>query len=146
MLRNHSLGHRFLAFKPVRFILLLLAVLLVFSALPAGASGLSAGEGAESGTMAPEAVISAEDISRRGDFEKHYLLSDGSFIAVSYAEAVHYRDANGECAEVDNTLARNASSGRITNSYGGFGVSFADSAAANAADGTVSIFHGGDTL
>lgn len=145
MLRNHTLGHRFRAFKPARFISLLLAALLVFFALPAGASGLSAGESAESGTMAPEAVISAEDISRRGDFEKHYLLSDGSFIAVSYAEAVHYRDANGEWAEVDNTLTRNAS-GRITNSYGGFGVSFADSAAANAADGTVSISHGGDTL
>ena len=146
MLRNHTFCTRFRAFRPARLVSLLLAALLVFSALPAGASGLSAGEGAESGTMAPEAVISAEDISRRGDFEKHYLLSDGSFVAVSYAEAVHYRDANGEWAEVDNTLTRNASSGRITNSYGGFGVSFADSAAANAADGTVSISYGGDTL
>ena len=146
MLRNHTFCTRFRAFRPARLVSLLLAALLVFSALPAGASGLSAGEGAESGTMAPEAVISAEDISRRGDFEKHYLLSDGSFVAVSYAEAVHYRDADGEWAEVDNTLTRNASSGRITNSYGGFGVSFADSAAANAADGTVSISYGGDTL
>lgn len=146
MLRNHTFCTRFRAFRPVRLVSLLLAALLVFSALPAGASGLSAGEGAESGTMAPEAVISAEDISRRGDFEKHYLLSDGSFVAVSYAEAVHYRDANGEWAEVDNTLTRNAYSGRITNSYGGFGVSFADSAAANSADGTVSISYGGDTL
>lgn len=146
MLRNHTFCTRFRAFRPARLVSLLLAALLVFSALPAGASGLSAGEGAESGTMAPEAVISAEDISRRGDFEKHYLLSDGSFAAVSYAEAVHYRDSNGEWAEVDNTLTRNASSGRITNSYGGFGVSFADSAAANAADGTVSISYGGDTL
>ncbi len=146
MLRNHTFCTRFRAFRPARLVSLLLAALLVFSALPAGASGLSAGEGAESGTMAPETVISAEDISRRGDFEKHYLLSDGSFVAVSYAEAVHYRDANGEWAEVDNTLTRNASSGRITNSYGGFGVSFADSAASNAADGTVSISYGGDTL
>lgn len=146
MLRNHTFCTRFRAFRPARLVSLLLAALLVFSALPAVASGLSAGEGAESGTMAPEAVISAEDISRRGDFEKHYLLSDGSFVAVSYAEAVHYRDANGEWAEVDNTLTRNASSGRITNSYGRFGVSFADSAAANAADGTVSISYGGDTL
>ena len=112
MLRNHTFCTRFRAFRPVRLVSLLLAALLVFSALPAGASGLSAGEGAESGTMAPEAVISADDISRRGDFEKHYLLSDGSFVAVSYAEAVHYRDANGEWAEVDNTLTRNAYSGR----------------------------------
>lgn len=146
MLRNHTFCTRFRAFRPARLVSLLLAALLVFSALPAGASGLSAGEGAESGTMAPEAVISAEDISRRGDFEKHYLLSDGSFVAVSYAEAVHYRDSNGEWAEVDNTLTRNAYSGRITNSYGRFGVSFADSAASNAADGTVSISYGGDTL
>lgn len=146
MLRNHTFCTRFRAFRPARLVSLLLAALLVFSALPAGASGLSAGEGAESGTMAPEAVISAEDIFRRGDFEKHYLLSDGSFVAVSYAEAVHYRDSNGEWAEVDNTLTRNAYSGRITNSYGRFGVSFADSAASNAADGTVSISYGGDTL
>ena len=86
MLRNHTFCTRFRAFRPARLVSLLLAALLVFSALPAGASGLSAGEGAESGTMAPEAVISAEDISRRGDFEKHYLLSDGSFVAVSYAD------------------------------------------------------------
>ena len=28
--------------------------------------------------------ISAEEVSKRGEFEKHYLLSDGSFVAVSY--------------------------------------------------------------
>lgn len=46
MLRNHTFCTRFRAFRPARLVSLLLAALLVFSALPAGASWLSAGEGA----------------------------------------------------------------------------------------------------
>ena len=74
-----------------------------------------------------EAVVSAENESLRGEFEKHYLLSDGSFMAVTYAEAVHYKDGNGKWQEVDNTLTKkNGKGNRIENAYEAFKVSFAN--------------------
>ncbi len=53
----------------------------------------------------PVYVIS-EDTGKRGEFEKHYVLSDGSMIAVTYAESVHLRGENGEWTDADNTLTR----------------------------------------
>ena len=51
-----------------------------------------------------DAYITVEDESKRGVFEKHYVLSDGSFVALSYAEAIHYLDDDGVWKEVDNEL------------------------------------------
>lgn len=39
----------------------------------------------------------------REESVKHFLCEDGSYIAVSYAEPVHYEE-NGEWKEIDNTL------------------------------------------
>ncbi len=50
-----------------------------------------------------EAVISSEDESKRGEFEKHFRLSDGSYEAVTYPFAVHYND-EGEWKDFDNTI------------------------------------------
>ncbi|MBQ7779627.1 MAG: hypothetical protein IJ404_03945 [Clostridia bacterium] len=71
--------------------------------------------------------VSAEETSRRGEFEKHYLLSDGSFAAVSYAEAVHYKNDNGAWEEVDNRLSLNTATSRFTNNNSKFSASFAES-------------------
>lgn len=78
-----------------------------------------------------DAVISAEDVSKRGEFEKHYLLSDGSFVAVSYPEAVHYLTDDGVWEEVDNRLLYDNDVSRIVNGESDFAVSFADSPAEN---------------
>ncbi|MBQ7969154.1 MAG: DUF3289 family protein [Clostridia bacterium] len=78
-----------------------------------------------------DAVIIAEDTSRRGEFEKHYLLSDGSFVAVSYPEAVHYLNENGTWEEVDNRLSLDSKSSRIINEASNFPVSFANSPTSN---------------
>ena len=40
----------------------------------------------------------------RTETEKHFRLSDGSFIAVNYGGPVHYEDSNGEWQDIDNTL------------------------------------------
>ena len=40
----------------------------------------------------------------RSEREKHFRLSDGSFIAVSYDYPVHYQEADGSWKEIDNTL------------------------------------------
>ncbi|MBQ8399147.1 MAG: hypothetical protein IJX08_04175, partial [Clostridia bacterium] len=43
----------------------------------------------EQGTVPEGVTVVSEDESKRTAFEKHYLLSDGTYYAVSYAEAVH---------------------------------------------------------
>lgn len=55
------------------------------------------GEGSE-----PEIV--GEDTSRRTETEKHFRMSDGTYVAAMYDMPVHYRDEEGEYREIDNTL------------------------------------------
>ena len=50
------------------------------------------------------AYIVGEDESLRKENEKHFHLSDGSYIAAVYPEAVHYLE-DGEWEEIDNTLS-----------------------------------------
>lgn len=51
------------------------------------------------------AYVVGEDESLRKENEKHFRMSDGSYIAAVYPEAVHYLD-NGEWEEIDNTLVQ----------------------------------------
>ena len=51
-----------------------------------------------------DVYIVQEDISKRSAFEKHYLCSDGTYVAATYAEAVHYLDQSGQWQEVDCRL------------------------------------------
>lgn len=48
--------------------------------------------------------IVEEDVSLRGEYEKHFLMSDGSYQVALYNEPVHKRE-DGEWIEIDNTLA-----------------------------------------
>lgn len=41
----------------------------------------------------------------RSENEKHYRLEDGSYVAAQYPTAVHYKDENGNWANIDNTLS-----------------------------------------
>ena len=50
-----------------------------------------------------EATILREEESLRGKYEKHFLMSDGTYQAVVYNEPIHYKTATG-WVEVDNTL------------------------------------------
>ena len=50
-----------------------------------------------------ESPIVGEDISRRGQNEKHFRKADGSFVQVSYNEPVHYQK-DGQWEDIDNTL------------------------------------------
>ncbi len=87
-----------------------------------------------------DVYISAEEVSRRGEFEKHYLLSDGSFVAVSYPEAVHYKNDDGKWEEVDNQLSYDSKTSRIVNGQNGFSVSFAEKPSGNS---LASLLHDG---
>ena len=72
---------------------------------------------------ASEPVIVEEDISLRGTYEKHFIMSDGSSMAVAYNEPVHYEE-DGQWFEIDNTLVETKGSGRIANVKGLENVSF----------------------
>ena len=71
-----------------------------------------------------EPQIIEEDISKRGEFEKHFLQSDGTYIAVSYAQPVHRETSDGVFEEIDNSLSLN--DGRLENADESFKVSFAE--------------------
>lgn len=50
------------------------------------------------------ATIVGEVETERDESVKHYRLSDGSFVATQYAEPVHYKAADGQWRDIDNTL------------------------------------------
>lgn len=51
----------------------------------------------------PPTVVEEEEGLRTED-GKHFRLSDGSYISVSYGMPVHYADENGAWQDIDNTL------------------------------------------
>ena len=82
-----------------KLISLALSIALVLASVPF--LPVAAGSGPE---FTEDVFISAEYNPGRREYEKHFLLSDGSFMAVSYPDAVHYKDAEGVWIEVDNRL------------------------------------------
>ena len=46
----------------------------------------------------------AEDVSRREANVKHFCLDGNRRQAISYSANVHFRDAQGRWADIDNTL------------------------------------------
>lgn len=73
--------------------------------------------------------IIEEDITKRGEYEKHFLCEDGSYIAASYPYAVHEQNENGEWVDIDNSLA--FKDNRIENQSEANRVSFAPKAASS---------------
>lgn len=61
--------------------------------------------GHTSGAGAEDAVILYEEESLRGEFEKHFVRSDGTNVAVSYGEPVHVQQADGSWTDIDNSLS-----------------------------------------
>ena len=51
----------------------------------------------------PKLYIEGEVTELRSEYEKHYRLTDGSFMAVQYQVPVHYED-EGQWVDIDNTL------------------------------------------
>ncbi len=75
-----------------------------------------------------DVFILAEEQSQRGEFEKHFLMSDGTVLAASYPEAVHYKEGK-EWTEIDNSLS--FEKGFYHNSNKKFSVRFAHNAKSN---------------
>ena len=101
--------------KTIQTLSVLLSLILAFSSLPLSVIAenicsfqneneevhylnLTTEEESENNSV----FILQEDPTKRSEFEKHYLCSDGTYVVASYAEAVHYKDDNGEWIDVDN--------------------------------------------
>ncbi len=79
--------------------------ILVLLAITAGCIPFSAF--AEEPLITPETIEETkivEVVERREESIKHFRLPDGSYEAVSYAGAVHRKDANGVWQDIDNDL------------------------------------------
>jgi hypothetical protein len=74
------------------------------------------------------ADIVSEDASKREQFSRHYLTGDGTYFAVSYAEAVNYQDEDGNWIPVDNSLSTNILTGEKSTRNEKFKVKFANKA------------------
>lgn len=72
--------------------------------------------------------ILEEDITKRGEFEKHYICSDGAYIVTTYSEAIHYNDENGNWKDINNSLSFDNTKNVYTTNNKNFNASFADSA------------------
>lgn len=102
-------------------------VSVLFDAVPIRGNGGRAESAGLKGLAAGGSIVK-EDITKRGTYEKHFLLDDGSYIAVSYDEPVHYQQ-NGEWIEIDNTLVsldKGDGSRRYITKSGFMNVAFSD--------------------
>lgn len=98
--------------KGRNIISLILSALLVLQTLPfhAAAEEYTTEESviveneSATDTTQSELTVMYEDTERRGADEKHFRLSDGSFVAASYPSAVHFENEAGEWEDIDNTL------------------------------------------
>ena len=110
----------------------LIALSLLVNVLSASAEGINStvseiSNVSESETQQKsESPIVSEDITKRGENEKHFLCEDGSYIAVAYADAVHEKNAQNEWIEIDNTLV--SENNRIENNSESFHTSFSETA------------------
>jgi hypothetical protein len=57
-------------------------------------------------TKETETQIIKEDEEKRGEYEKHFLLSDGTVTAAVYPYSIHYKES-GKYVDIDNTLTLN---------------------------------------
>ena len=96
----------------LKLISTLLSLVLLFQLLPMQifASGL---ENSTQETSIPSAqqkpvMVVGENEALRTSGVKHFHLSDGSSVAVSYGTAVHYQDENGQWVEIDNRPVLNS--------------------------------------
>ena len=106
----------------------LVSMLLIFAMtvalLPVGLfSGFSLEIQGEITESEMEPAVVSEIPGYRGEFEKHYEMSDGTVKAVMYGEAIHYKNEDG-WQEVDNTVTLNSSGTKYTAGSGTFMAEF----------------------
>ena len=87
----------------VSFILSILSILHLY--LPSTAVDTKGDQNGEYSSK--DVYLLCEEKERRAEYEKHYITSDGKFIAVTYPEQVHYLDDNSNYIDIDCSLKSN---------------------------------------
>ncbi len=115
---------------PGKLLVFLLALSLISTPFPLYAVEISEAKDKTPLSIKAESdvFILAEKPSHRGEFEKHFLMSDGTILAASYPEAVHYKEGK-EWIEIDNSLSFDKGFYRTNNKE--FSVCFAHNAKSN---------------
>ena len=70
-----------------------------------------------------EPEIIAEDLSRRDETTKHFIMSDGTRKAVKYSNPIHF-EKDGEWVDIDNTLSYDKERDEYINGESSFKVAF----------------------
>lgn len=103
--------------RSTRFLSLFLVLALLFQMLPVQALAATDNESTavavEEGQHEVSVLGEVEDL--REEDTKHFRLSDGSFVAVSYGMPVHFQNGNGEWTDIDNRLSLAAGAYRTAN-------------------------------
>ncbi|MBE6735099.1 MAG: DNRLRE domain-containing protein, partial [Ruminococcaceae bacterium] len=81
-----------------------LPVQVAATATPDEVEGLADSESIQQEDATSEGNIIGEDTSKRDEYTKHFITDAGTTIAAQYAVPVHYKDANGEYVDFDNSL------------------------------------------
>lgn len=100
--------------KLLRLFSIILTIAMLINMLPMSALAAELDETEETSTTT-ETASSENEISVIGEVEdlreedtKHFRLSDGSYIAVSYGMPVHYEDNEGNWEDIDNTIVQDS--------------------------------------
>ena len=103
--------------RSTRFLSLVLVLAMLFQMLPvqslAATDDASTAVAIEEGQH--EVSVLGEVENLREEDTKHFRLSDGSFVAVSYGMPVHFQNGNGEWSDIDNRLSLAAGAYRTAN-------------------------------
>ena len=83
-------------------------------------------------------IIIGEELSRRGEYEKHFICDDGSFYAVPYPEPVHMRDDEGDWIDIDFPFV--VENGRIISQDEDTTITLAETTGFFQPDGLVAFF------
>ena len=128
-------------------LLLQIAPLQAFAAADTGTADDGSGALLSGTETVPAADVVGEVESLRTEEGKHFRLSDGSYLAVSYGTPVHYQDASGRWQEIDNTLTFRPDTDSYATAQSGdaftaFSADLADGHLATAVSGDTSVSMG----
>ncbi len=113
-------------FSKIISLALVIVMLVQLTPMSVFAAGFKTGEPASIAAVAElntetagKKEFTAEDVleeesSLREETVKHFRMSDGSFVAVDYGYAVHYKDENGEYQDIDNSLVASAAPATVS--------------------------------
>lgn len=120
-------------FTRILSVILVLAMLIQMLPVQTFAETTSASAAVDVAEGQAEVTVLGEVEELREEDTKHFRLSDGSFVAVSYGLPVHYEDENGDWQDIDNSLTMEASTDTYQLDHSDVAVAFSHSLA----DGTV---------